>query len=118
MSSNSKSTTRTLMSLMAAMLLAFAVVSGAHANEEVRSETVKFGDLNVGTPAGVQALYERIHAAARRVCSESDPIQRLGANACARKAEASAIEKLSLPQLTALYQVKTAGQAAPLIAHR
>jgi UrcA family protein len=37
----------------------------------VRSETVKFQDLNVGTPAGVEALYGRIHSAAVRVCSPS-----------------------------------------------
>jgi UrcA family protein len=118
MSSNSKSTTRGPMALTAVMLLAFAVVSGAYADEPVRSKTVKFGDLNLGSPSGVQALYERIHAAAWRVCSESDPIQRLGAGACARKAEAGAIEKLNLPQLTAFYQLKTGGQATPLIVHR
>ncbi len=118
MNSNVKTASRIPLALTAAMLLAFAGASSAHANDQVRSETVKFGDLNVGTPSGVQTLYDRIHAAARRVCSESDPLQRTAVNACTRKAEASAIETLSLPQLTAFYQMKTGGETQPLIAHR
>ena len=118
MNSNVKTLSRIPLVLTAAMLLAFAGVSTAHANEQVRSETVKFGDLNVGTPSGVQALYDRIHAAAKRVCSEGDPRQWTAANACARKAEARAVEKLSLPQLTAYYQMKTGGPTQPLIATR
>jgi UrcA family protein len=118
MNSNVKTVSRIPLVLTAAMLLALVGVSSAHANEQVRAETVKFGDLNVGTPSGVQTLYDRIHAAAKRVCSESDPLQRTAANACARKAEARAVEKLSLPQLTAFYQMKTGGQTQPLIATR
>jgi UrcA family protein len=117
MSSNVKTLSRVPLALTTAMLLAFGAVSSAHANEQVRSETVKFGDLNVGTPSGVQALYERIHWAAKRVCSESDPLQQSAARSCTAKAEARAIQNLSLPQLTAFYQMKT-GQAQPLIANR
>src|SRR5579871_1804243 len=95
------------LTLITAMLLAFAVTTGAQADEQVRSETVKFPDLNMDSPAGVQTLYDRIHAAAKRVCSESDPILRLAQASCARKAEAGAIQKLALPQLTAFYQAKT-----------
>jgi UrcA family protein len=94
--------------------------STAFADEEVRSERVKFQDLNVDTPEGVQALYVRIHAAAKHVCSESDPVLQAGAIACARKAEANAIEKLNLTQLTAYYQIKTktGGHMQPLVAAR
>jgi UrcA family protein len=118
MSSNVMTVSRIPLALTAAMLLTFVGVSTAHANEQVRSETVKFADLNMGTPSGVQALYDRIHAAAKRVCSDGDPFQQIAANACARKAEARAIEKVSLPQLTAFYQAKTSGQKPPLIATR
>jgi|SRR5579862_3871043 len=104
--------------LSAAMLLASVwVVPGAFAEEPVRSETVKFSDLNVNTQAGVQILFSRIHAAARRVCEQADPVMRFGAGACARKAEARAIQTLSLPQLTAYYREKT-GNQSPLIAQR
>jgi UrcA family protein len=96
------------------------VASGAHADEQIRSEKVKFHDLNVGTPEGVQALYGRIHAAARRVCVESDPALRGAESACAVKAEQNAIEKLNLSQLTAYYKIKTktAEHTQPLVATR
>jgi UrcA family protein len=116
MSSNVK--TRIPLAFAAAILLATGVASTAHGNDQVRSEAVKFSDLNVDSPSGVQALYDRIHAAAKRVCSDSDPLQHLAASACARKAEARAIGKLGLPQLTAFYQTKTSGQSQPLIANR
>jgi len=100
------------------MLLASVwVVPGAFAEEPPRSQTVKFNDLNVDTPAGVQALYSRIHAAAKSVCAETDPVMRLGAIRCIGKAEAKAIQTLSLPQLTAYYRQKT-GNQSPLIAQR
>jgi len=77
MKSNVTTANRSALALTTAMLLAFAVVPGAHANEPLRSETVKFQDLNTDTPAGVQALYDRIHSAATRVCSESDALHKL-----------------------------------------
>ena len=105
----------------AAMLLACVwAISTAFAGEQVRSETVKFPDLDVNTSEGVQTLYGRIHAAAWRVCSTSstDPLFQLGARKCARNAEAKAIETLSLPQLTAFYRTKIGNQSQPLSASR
>jgi UrcA family protein len=119
MSSNTKTLSRVPLVFATGMLLTFAAVTGAHANEEpVRSETVKFDDLNVGTPSGVQALYDRIHRAAKRVCSEPDALQQVAARACTQKAEARAIATVSLPQLTAYYQMKTGDHPQPLIANR
>ena len=119
MSSNAKTLSRVPFIFVTGILLATVAATNAHANDEqVRSETVKFGDLNVGTPSGVQALYDRIHRAAKRVCSESDPIQWVAARACAQKAEARAIATVSLPQLTAYYQMKTGDHSQPLIANR
>jgi UrcA family protein len=101
-----------------AMLLASVwVVPGAFAQEQVRSETVKFYDLKLDTPASVQALYSRIHAAAQRVCGDPDPVIRLAAIACAGRAEARAIQSLNLPQLTAYYREKT-GNRPPRLAQR
>lgn len=117
MKTNVKTASRIPLAFTTALLLACVAVSTARAGEQVRSETVKFQDLNVDSPSGVQTLYERIHSAAQRVCSESDALQQIAARACARKAEARAIAKLSLPQLTAFYQGKT-GQPLPLIANR
>jgi UrcA family protein len=113
-----KSANRVALAFSTAVLVACAVVSSAFADEEVRSETVKFQDLNVNTAAGVEALYQRIHSAAKRVCSESDPLQQIAAGACARKAEVRAIDKVNLPQLTAYYRMKTGDQTQPLAAKR
>lgn len=118
MSSNVTALSRVSVAFATAMLLAFVAVSNAQADEQVRSETVKFGDLNVGSPSGVEALYKRIHGAAQRVCFDDSMLVRSASRACARKAEAAAIEKVNLPQLTAYYQKKTGGQIQPLIATR
>ena len=53
MNSNVQTMNGTFLGHFAAMLLAAVLVtSTAFADEQVRSETVKFGDLNVGTSAG------------------------------------------------------------------
>ena len=118
---NSNTKTRIPLALGIAMLLTGVwSATSAFADEQVRSERVKFPDLNVDTPEGVQALYGRIHSAAKRVCSESDPVLQSAANACIRTAEANAIEKVNLPQLTAYYKIKTnsGDHAQPLVAAR
>ena len=111
---------RVVLAFSAAMLLACEVAASAYADDQVvRSQTVKFQDLNVDTPAGVEALYGRIHAAAQRVCSETgDPIQQIAAASCAKKAEANAIGNLGLIQLTAYYRMKTGDGMGPLTAKR
>jgi UrcA family protein len=116
---NSSIKTRIPLSIATAILLSCVWgAPSAFADEPVRTERVKFHDLNVETPEGVQALYGRIHAAAKRVCSESDPVLRAAASACARKAEGDAIEKLNLSQLTAYYKIKTGDRTQPLVAAR
>ena len=117
MSSKVTIASRIPLALTTAALLALAVVS-AHAEDQVRSETVRFPDLNVDTPAGAQALYGRIHAAAKRVCSDDAVLPHLAAQSCARKAEARAVAQLALPQLTAYFQMKTGVEPQPLIANR
>ena len=120
MNSNVKHVDRWSRALSTAMLLACTwTVSTALAGEELRSQTVKFQDLDLNTPEGVQALYGRIHAAAWKVCSRtSDPIEQLGSVACARKAEARTIETVNLPQLTAFYRMKNGDRTQPLSASR
>ena len=98
---------------LACMLVAFS----AHASDDVRSETVKFADLDVGTPAGVEALYGRIHAAARRVC-EQPAGELAGASRCITKAESQAIGKVNSPLLTAFYQQKTGNKPQTITASR
>lgn len=119
MNSNAKTGRRGCRAISTALLLScLCVAAGALADGQPRSETVRFPDLNVATPEGAQALFNRIHAAANRVCSENDPILRLGATVCARKAEANAIAALNLPQLTAYYKSRNGDHTQPLIAAR
>ena len=120
MSSNLQTMNKTLLASCAALLLAGVLgISNAVADDQVRTETVKFEDLNVGTPAGVQALYRRIHSAAQRVCSQ--PAQRLvqpDEVICTKSAEAKAIEMVNVPSLTAYYRKKTGEQSVAITARR
>jgi UrcA family protein len=110
---------RAFLTYSTAMLLACALVaSNARADEEVRAETVKFADLNVSSPAGVEALYRRIHSAAKHVCTPPGgwPSQ-LGASTCIKASEARAIAKVNLPLLTAYYQSKTGDRTQTIAAN-
>ena len=119
MNSNAKADSRTFLVLSTAMLLAsVSIASTAFADDQFRTETVKFQDVSVNTPAGVQALYSRIHTAAQRVCSESGRLQQARASACAKKAEAQTIEKLGLPLLTGYYRMKVGDHTQALSANR
>jgi UrcA family protein len=118
MNSNAKSDHRIILAYAAALWLACGLVAtNVHASDEARSETVKFADLNLSSPAGVEALYVRIHAAAWRVCEQ--PAGELAAlGKCMKKAESEAIGKVNLPLLTALYQKKTGDHPQTITANR
>jgi UrcA family protein len=112
------SSLQTIAHSTAALLVCVLLVSNALAAEPARSETIKFDDLNVNTSAGAEALYNRVHSAAQRVCAQNDPIMRPAAMPCARRAEAKAIEKLNLPLLTAYYGTKTGKYMEATVAKR
>jgi UrcA family protein len=95
-----------------------ARISGGVLNAEQPEALIYEQDLNVDTPAGVETLFGRIHSAAERVCSETDPLARVAASKCARKAEAGTIEKLNLPLLTAYYRMKNGGRTGMFTANR
>ena len=118
MKSNVKTINRPIiLGFAAAMWLTCGLVaSNAHGNE-VRSETVKFADLNLSSPEGVEALYGRIHAAARRVCDQPAGEQ-AGIGRCMRKTEGEAIGKVNVPLLIAFYQKKTGSLPQTITAKR
>jgi UrcA family protein len=119
MNSNIKTGSRAPLAVSLAVVVACVLgVSNAFADDQVRTETVNVQDVNVNSPAGVKALYGRIHSAAQRVCSESDHMLQGRARACAKRAEAQAVEKLNLPTLTAYYQIKTGNNTPALSASR
>lgn len=97
--------------------LCVAGMPGAHANDkdkgkyiEGSSTVVKFGDLNLQNPAGVEALYRRIQGAANRVCGDARDIKVLNDIArreCVETAVAKAVRDVNNRNLTALYVRKT-----------
>jgi len=118
MNSNVKSGNRTIRGYATVMTLACVFAAfNVQASDDARAETVKFVDLNLDTPAGVEALYGRIHAAAQRVCQQ--PAGELAAvRGCMKKAESDAIGKVNSPLLTAFYQKKTGSQPQTITANR
>jgi len=118
MNSNLKTDNRTIVAFATATwVVCTLVASNAYADEQVRSETVKFADLNVGTSAGAEALYGRIHAAARRVCDQPSG-EMAAVSTCIAKAESDAIAKVNVPLLTAYYQKKSGNRPPAITASR
>jgi UrcA family protein len=118
MNPNLRTAQRALLGYAMAMALASGLVtSNAQADEPVRSETVKFADLNLNTTAGAEALYTRIHAAAWRLCEQPAGEQAATAR-CMSKTESDAIGKVNAPLLTAFYQKKTGTSPQTITANR
>jgi UrcA family protein len=87
-------------------------------SEGAPSETVKFGELNLDAPSGVSTLYQRIHAAAQRVCGpESRDLARLQQRkTCINEAETNAVKQVNVGALTAYFEMKTGRSALKLAA--
>jgi UrcA family protein len=117
MNANIKSDKGTILAYVAALWLACGLAAPSAQADDARSETVKFTDLNLDSQAGVEALYGRIHAAARRVCEQ--PAGELPAlKKCMAKAESQAIRKVNNSLLTAFYQKKTGSEPQTITANR
>jgi UrcA family protein len=118
MNSNLKTRNPVFVAYAAAAALACALLtSNAYADDQARSETVKFADLDLSTQVGVEALYDRIHAAARRVCAQPGSLV-AGSTWCMKKAEGDAVGKVNAPLLIAYYQKKTGSPPQTLTANR
>ena len=77
----------------------------AAAPDGVRQETVKFGDLDLTRPAGVQELYRRIEHAARDVCDPYVPGRHavsMSYRDCMDQAIGRAVADVDVPLLTAM----------------
>ena len=118
MNSNVKTNRRRTGGYTVAISLACALVAFNAQAGDVRSETIKFADLNLSSPSGVEALYLRIHSAARRVCSQPSGSKWTSDRACVTKAESAAISKVNVPLLTAFYQHKSGTEPQTIIANR
>jgi UrcA family protein len=79
-------------------------------SERGTSIKVKFGDLNLADPVGIETLYKRIERAARQVCdvdaSPSDPLHTSHWRYCYRTAVSNAVRDVNNQKLTAMYREK------------
>jgi UrcA family protein len=86
-----------------------ATISTAADGAEFLQTIVKYGDLNISTPQGAAALYNRIHAAAEGVCwplDRGDAVSKMNVAACVHKAIAGAVTSVDQPALTVVYNAK------------
>ena len=93
----------------AAVALMAALTTGVRA-ADVPQVHVKFADLNINTPAGAAALYQRIRVAADQVCAypgTHDLAVLAKEKACTNQAVAHAVATVNNPTLTGIYDVKT-----------
>jgi UrcA family protein len=94
------------LSLAAAAALSCAAPALAQTSDSVRSVAVKYGDLNIGSPAGAQVLLKRIGAAANTACGGAPDIRELSRwpsfEACRRSAVDRAVVAVDSPMLTAM----------------
>jgi UrcA family protein len=91
-------TARFALALSTLMLLAGAA-HAANRVGDVPTRTVSFGDLDLSTAHGAQALYDRIEAAAREVCAGTELVE---VHACRARAIEEAVKYVGSPLLSAV----------------
>jgi UrcA family protein len=111
--SNTKHTARLpLVALTVALLTAAAGAQAAAPGEETTSLKVAYGDLNLASSAGSDALYARIVSAARTVCYANDVDSRdlhavASERACETRAINAAVQDVHSAKLAALWGERT-----------
>jgi UrcA family protein len=100
--------------ILAALALCFSAVTAADPSSA--SVTVKYADLDIASPSGALALYERVRAAAQSACSyfwfktDADEAR------CVHHTIANAVAKVNQPALSAVYNSKYKTSApSPLV---
>lgn len=103
--------------IFGALALGFGAVSVAAETGDAPHIAVSFGDLNVSSPPGATTLYNRIAAAAGKVCAfydtDSDPLflrYEPRHRACIHDAIARAVNRISIRQLFAVYHARNHGR--------
>jgi UrcA family protein len=101
--------------LLGAVATVAALPATAEGLDEPPQFTVKFGDLNISSPQGADALYARIKSAAKAVCpriDERDLGQKIELKACVDHAISTAVIQVNAPELSAVY-TKSTGKEVP-----
>jgi UrcA family protein len=94
---------------VAALALSGIAAAGSR---DVNSVTVKFGDLNLRSQAGIASLHKRIRNAAESVCAQYDTrvlALREGYDTCVSQAIEQGVKAVDNPNLTHFHVVKGKG---------
>jgi len=79
--------------------------------------TVKYADLNLASPSGIAALYQRIERAAAEVCQLPQGTHQIKLEvelkACRVQSTDRAVGQANLPTLSAMHFAKTGRQVGP-----
>jgi UrcA family protein len=98
--------TAPVLCLAAAATLSYAAPVLAQTSHTVPGVSVKYGDVNIGSPSGAQVLLKRIEAAANTACGGVPDIRQLrqlaSFEACRKSAVARAVAAVHSPMLTAM----------------
>ena len=88
-----------------ALILILGLLATRAFSAEPVGITVKYGDLDLSTPAGAHTLYSRISGAARTVCGFEGTtlIDQAIWKSCYRGAISDAVAKVDSPMLTAVH---------------
>ena len=93
-----------------------AQTSLAQTSDPVPSVSVRYGDLNIGSPAGARSLLQRLEAAAKTACGGAPDIRQLhqwvSFQAYRSSAVARAVVAVDSPMLTAMAHGSPASFAA------
>ena len=105
-----------LFTTAAATAIFAAFAAPALAYSDVPSAVVKYDQSEAATAGGAERLYDRIHSAAWRVCSDMYPANN-GPSAieglrCIRTLTDDAVKQVNSPQLTEVYEQRE-GYAPP-----
>jgi UrcA family protein len=85
-------------------------VQAAESTANIPSITVRYGDLNLNTAGGVEALYARLRAAARGVCSPHAGralVNELERRSCYEQVLSIAVSNVKSDSLSALHRVSS-----------
>jgi UrcA family protein len=101
----------------AAILLAAGSCLPALAEDALPSKSLSYADLNLGSPAGIAALYQRIKRAAVEVCDMPQGTRQLKIESQLKACRADAIDRAivsaNLPRLNSLHLAKTGRSVGP-----
>ncbi len=103
--------------LMTLAVLAASAVAAtpAHASDGRRTETVRYGDLDLSNAEGAGTLFHRLHSAAAEVCAQPAGDGLLAVplyHRCLADAMGEAIEAVDQPAVTAYAQAHGVGSRA------